>query len=103
MEEVDLITLVSYLIQKAKSEVIPIDELRRIGHIIEERHPSIIVDLDKYSIESFRIKSRGGVNIINKKIHIDKTHPMVQRLIKDYQPSERLTCLLNDFGTIFAF
>ena len=65
MKEIDSSVLISYLSQKSKSEMVSISikEIRKIGHVIEEHYPSIIVDLDKYSIESSRIKSKGCVNV----------------------------------------
>lgn len=45
MKEIDSSVLISYLAQKSKSEnvTISIQEIRKLGHDIEERHPSIIV------------------------------------------------------------
>lgn len=65
MKEIDSSVLISYLVQKSKSEIfsISIKEIRKIGHVIEEYYLSIIVDLDKYSIESFQIKSEGCVMV----------------------------------------
>lgn len=101
MKEIDSSVLISYLAQKSKSDnvIISVKEIRKIGHIIEERHPSIIVDMDKYSIESFRIKSRGRVAVHGQEIHFFKTEKAVQVLLKNNQPSGRLADLLEEiFG-----
>lgn len=101
MKEIDSSVLISYLAQKSKSEnvIISVKEIRTIGHIIEERHPSIIVDMDKYSIESFRIKSGGRVAVHGQKIHFVKTDKVVQVLLRNNQPSGRLAALLEEiFG-----
>lgn len=101
MKEIDSSVLISYLAQKSKSEnvIISVKEIRKIGHIIEERHPSIIVDMDKYSIESFRIKSGGRVAVHGQEIHFVKTDNVVQVLLRNNQPSGRLAALLEEiFG-----
>ena len=98
MKEIDSSVLISYLAQKSKSEIVTISikEIRKLGHEIEERHPSIIVDMDKYSIESFRIKSKGCVMVHNQEIHFDRTDKDVQVLLRDNQPSESLVVLLKE-------
>lgn len=101
MKEIDSSVLISYLAQKCKSEnvTISIKEIKKIGHVIEERHPSINVDMDKYSIESFRIKSGGGVAVHGQEIRFDRTNEVVQVLLKNNQPSGRLAALLEEiFG-----
>lgn len=98
MKEIDSSVLIAYLAQKSKTEsvTISIKEIRRIGHIIEERHPCITVDMDKYSIESFRIKSKGCVRVHSQEIHFDRTVGAVQVLIKNNQPSDSLIVLLDE-------
>ena len=101
MKEIDSSVLISYLAQKSKSEnvTISVKGIRKIGHVIEERHPSIIVDMDKYSIESFRIKSGGRVAVHGQEIRFVKTDKVVQVLLKNNQPSGRLAALLEEiFG-----
>ena len=98
MKEIDSSVLISYLAQKSKSEIVSISikEIRKIGHVIEEHYPSIIVDLDKYSIESFRIKSKGCVMVHNQEIYLDRSDKDVQVLLRDNQPSESLVVLLKE-------
>lgn len=81
MKEIDSSVLISYLAQKNESEnvTISIKEIRKIGHVIEERYPSMIVDMDKYSIESFRVKSKGRVKVLAN----DKFKETVKQLIYD--------------------
>lgn len=90
--------LISYLAQKSKSEdvTISIRKIRKIGHVIEERHPSIIVDMDKYSFESFRIKSRGRVVVKGQEIHFVRTDEAVRVLLQRNKPSDRLAALLEE-------
>ena len=98
MKEIDISVLISYLAQKSESEIVTISikEIRTIGHDIEERYPSIIVDMDKYSIESFRIKSKGCVMVHNQEIHFDRTDKDVQVLLMNNQPDNILTNLLDE-------
>lgn len=98
MKEIDLSVLISYLAQKSESKkvTISIRKIRRIGHVIEERHPSIIVDMDKYSIESFRIKSKGHVVVNGPEIHFERTDEVVKVLLQRNKPSDRLTALLEE-------
>ena len=98
MKEIDSSVLISYLAQKSKSEKVTISfsRIRRIGHVIEERHPSIIVDMDKYSIESFRIKSRGHVEIHGQEIRFVRTDEVIRVLLQKNQPSTRLAALLEE-------
>ena len=98
MKEIDVSVLISYLAQKRKSEnvIISIKEIRKLGHDIEERHPSIIVDMDKYSIESFRIKSKGCAKINNQEICFNKTDKDIQILLDNNQPSKTLITILDD-------
>lgn len=98
MKEIDSSVLISYLAQKSESEnvTISIKEIRQIGHVIEERHPSIIVDMDKYSIESFRIKSGGRVAVYGQEIHFVRTDKVVQVLLRNNQPSGSLADLLEE-------
>lgn len=98
MKEIDSSVLISYLAQKSKSEnvTISIKEIRTIGHVIEEHYPSVIVDMDKYSIESFRLKSKGCVKVHNQEIHFDKTEKIVQVLLNNNQPSKILADLLEE-------
>lgn len=101
MKEIDSSVLISYLAQQSKSEIVSISikEIRKIGHVIEEHYPSIIVDLDKYSIESFRIKSKGCVRVHDQEIHFDRKDKDVQVLLRNNQPPERLAVLLEElFG-----
>ena len=101
MKEIDSSVLISYLAQKNESKEVSISikEIRKIGHVIEERHPSIIVDMDKYSIESFRIKSGGRVAVHGQEIRFVKTDKVIQVLLKNNQPSGKLTDLLEEiFG-----
>ena len=101
MKEIDSSVLISYLAKKSKSDnvTISIKEIRKLGHDIEERYPSIIVDMDKYSIESFRIKSGGCVTVQGQEIQFVKTDKVVQVLLKNNQPSGRLAALLEEiFG-----
>ena len=90
--------LISYLAQKSKSEEvsISISKIRNIGHVIEEPHPSIIVDMDKYSIESFRIKSKGRVIVNGSEIRFVRTDEVVRVLLQRNQPSTRLSALLEE-------
>ena len=98
MKEIDSSVLISYLAQKSKSEdvTISIKEIRTIGHVIEEHYPSVIVDMDKYSIESFRIKSKGCVMVHNQEIHFDRTDKDVQVLLMNNPPDNILTDLLDE-------
>lgn len=98
MEEIDISVLISYLAQKSKSEniTISIKEIRELGHCIEELHPSIIVNMDKYTIESFRIKAKGCVKVNEQKIYFNKTDKDVQILLNNSQPSETLNALLEE-------
>ena len=98
MKEIDSSVLISYLAQKSKSEEvsISISKIRNIGHVIEERHPSIIVDMDKYSIESFRIKSKGRVIVNGSEIRFVRTDEVVRVLLQRDQPSTRLSALLEE-------
>ena len=98
MKEIDSSVLISYLAQKSKSEevTISIRRIRNIGHVIEERHPSIIVDMDKYSIESFRIKSKGHVVVNGQEIRFVRTDKVIRVLLQKNQPSTRLAALLEE-------
>ena len=98
MEEIDISVLISYLAQKSKSEniTISIKEIRELGYCIEELHPSIIVDMDKYTIESFRIKAKGCVKVNEHIISFNKTDKYVQALLSRNQPSEALNTLLEE-------
>lgn len=98
MKEIDSSVLISYLAQKSKLEnvTISIKEIRTIGHVIEEHYPSVIVDMDKYSIESFRIKSKGCVMVHNQEIHFDRTDKDVQVLLRNNQPSNTLAVILKE-------
>lgn len=98
MNEIDLSVLISYLAIKSKSDnvTISIQEIRNLGHDIEERHPSIIVDMDKYSIESFRIKSRGSVIVNGEEIRFVRSDKTVQVLLSNNRPSHRLVELLEE-------
>lgn len=100
MKEIDSSVLISYLAQKSDSEevTISIPKIRRIGHVIEERHPSIIIDMDKYSIESFRIKSRGRVVVNGQNIHFVRTDEIVRVLLQRNKPSDRLAALLEEIS-----
>ena len=97
MKEIDSSVLISYLAQKSESEnvTISIKEIRKIGHVIEERYPSMIVDMDKYSIESFRVKSKGRVKVLGQEIRFDRTEMVVKVLLTNNQPSGRLADLLE--------
>ena len=97
MKEIDAITLISYLSQKSKSNMASIDiqELRKLGHIVEEIPPSIIVDMDKYSVDSFRIKSKGAVIIYGQKMQFDKSNDVIRELFKKYYPSFELLEILD--------
>ena len=97
MKEIDAITLISYLSQKSKSNVVSIDikEMRKLGHIVEEIHPSIIADIDKYSVDSFRIKSKGAVFIYGQKMQFDKSNDVIRELFKKYRPSFELLEILD--------
>lgn len=98
MKEFDSSVLISYLAQKSKTDevTISIREIRKIGHVVEERYPSIIIDMDKYSIESFRIKSRGHVNLLDQKIHFVRTDETVRVLLQENRPSDMLAALLEE-------
>ena len=98
MKEIDSSVLISYLAKKSKSDnvTISIKEIRKLGHDIEERHPSIIVDMDKYSIESFRIKSRGCVMVNRQEIRFVRTNKVVEMLLKNNQPTQGLDDLLEE-------
>lgn len=98
MKEIDSSVLISYLAQKSESEnvTISIKEIRKIGHVIEERYPSMIVDMDKYSIESFRVKSKGRVKVLGQEIRFDRTEMVVKVLLTNNQPSGRLADLLEE-------
>lgn len=98
MKAIDSSVIISYLAQKSKSEnvTISIRKIRKIGHIIEERHPSIIVDMDKYSIESFRIKSRGRVVVRGQDIRFVRTDDAVRLLLQKNQPSASVVALLKE-------
>ena len=98
MKEIDSSVLISYLTQKSKSDnvIISIKQIRELGHEIEERHPSIIIDMDKYSIESFRLKSKGYVMVHNQEIHFDRTDKDVQVLLMNNHPDNILTDLLDE-------
>lgn len=100
MKEIDSSVLISYLAQKSNSDNVNISirKIRKIGHVIEERHPSIIVDMDKYSIESFRIKSRGRVVVNGQEIHFVRTDEIVQVLLQRNKPSARLAALLEEIS-----
>ena len=89
MKEIDTVTLISYLSQKSKSNLVSIDikELRKLGHTVEAGHPSVIVDMDKYSLDSFRIKSLGGVTIHDHKLQFDKSNDVIRELFEKYRPS----------------
>ena len=89
MKEIDTIALISYLSQKSKSNLVSIDikEMRKLGHTVEADHPSIIVDIDKYSLDSFRIKSKGSAIIYDHKLQFDKSNDVIRELFEKYRPS----------------
>lgn len=97
MKGIDAITIISYLSQKSKSNAVSVDikEMRKLGHIVEEIHPSIIVDMDKYSVDSFCIKSKGAVIIYGQKMQFDKTNDVIRELFKKYHPSFELLEILD--------
>lgn len=100
MNRMDISDLISYLAQKSLTDDVSLDinEIKKLGHAIEERHPSVTIDMDKYSIESFRIKSKGNVIIHNKKIEFNRTNEVVKMILKRSQPSEKLTFWLDEIN-----
>ena len=101
MKEIDSSVLIAYLAQKSTSENVSIcmNEIREIGHYLEERHPSLIIDMDKYSIESFRIKSGGHVTVHNQKISFVKTDEVVQVLLQKNKPTDMLNAWLEEISS----
>lgn len=99
MIEFDSLSLISYLSGESVTDnvVINIQEMRKLGHVIEGLKPSISIDMDKYSIDSFRIKARGSVVVYDGEICFDRTDRNVSSILRRYD-SPIFNSILNFFN-----
>lgn len=97
--EFDSLSLISYLSGKSADDnvVIGIKEMRELGRAIEELKPSISIDMDKYSIESFRIKAKGSVIVGDGEICFNRTDRNVSAILRRYD-SPIFNSILNFFN-----
>lgn len=84
--EFDSLHLISYLSRKSVNDnvVINIKEMRELGRVIESLKPSISIDMDKYSIESFCIKAKGSAIIVDGEICFNRTDRNVSDILRRY-------------------
>lgn len=65
-----------------------IKKLYNVANTIEREHPSIVVDINKFSIEAFRCRCSDAIKVSKESITIKVSNPIVQEIINRYQPSE---------------
>ena len=73
--------------KRGHKRIIKIDKLYKVANIIEQKHPSIVVDINKLSIEAFRCRCSEAIHISDKTIQVLTDHPKMKEVIKRYQPS----------------
>ena len=97
MKEYDSSVLISYLASESESDDVQINiqTMRTIGHMIEDEHPSIMFDMDKYSIESFRIKSRGSVVVTRHELKFSRVSEPVKIILQRSKPSDRMSEIIK--------
>ena len=75
--------------KKSRKRIVKIDKLYKIANVIERTHPSIIVDINKSSIEAFRCRCSDAIKVSDKTISVLIDNPKMKEVIKRYQPTEK--------------
>lgn len=90
--EIDSSELITCLIACGKTKsnirIVKIEKLYEVANIIERVHPSIVVDINKLSIEAFRCRCSEAIQVSDKTIRVSIDNPKMKEVIKKYQPSE---------------
>lgn len=86
----ELITGIITNIGKGKKQrIITIEKLYKVANIIEHAHPSIVVDINKLSIEAFRCRCSEAIQVSDKTIRVCIDHPEMIKVMNKYRPSEK--------------
>ena len=62
--------------------------LARLAKKLEAKCPSVVVDIDKYSIESFRCQCSKGIEVSSKVINLNLEVSGLDSLLRQYKPKQ---------------
>lgn len=91
--EIDSSELITCIINNIsvgdKKRTVRIEKLYKVANVIEYTHPSIVVDINKLSIEAFRCRCSEAIQVSDKTISVHINNPKMKEVIKKYRPSEK--------------
>lgn len=101
IHEIDASTIISHLVsENGKNKVvIEISKVKKLGCIIEKKHPSIVIDTDKYAFHSFKNIDAKAIKIQEARIIIDRTHSLLRKRIERMAPSAEVKSLITEAET----
>lgn len=89
IHEINASAIIALLIKKSEKErvTIEINNVVSIGCEVEQKHPSVFVDTDRYSFQSFASISKNAIKVSGGKIIIDKTDDFLSRRLERMIPA----------------
>ena len=97
--EIELSEIVSQLLSKSGKPYVRFENsyIRRIGDLIEQKDSSCRVSLNDCSYFTFQSRNPRRIIIDDDSISIRGLNtPMMQALIKQYQPNQHVAKIIND-------
>ena len=95
IHEIDSSELIASLVEykKAKRQLqskyaFDFSLLADLARKLEEKCPSIIVDMDRFSIESFRCQCSRGIEVSSSQIILDLQIPNMDSLLRQCKPEK---------------
>lgn len=89
VHEISATEIIALLIEKSKQErvTIKIKNVISIGCKVEDKHPSVFVDTDRYSFHSFASICKDSITMTKKEIVIDKTNTVLHNKLERLLPT----------------
>lgn len=90
VHEINASEIIALLVKRSvdKKVKIKINSVVSIGCKVEQKHPSVIVDTDKYSFHSFASINKKAIKIDGTVIVVDKTDKMLNYRLERMLPTE---------------
>lgn len=98
IHEINASAIIAYLATQSKDRKVKISVKRvvEIGCSIEMKHPSILVDTDRYAFHSFVSVSTKAISVRESEIVIDKSNHLLKSRLYRMLPSEAICKYIDE-------
>ena len=98
ISEIDASAIIAHLVTKSKENVVVIKRERviEIGGMIEQRHPSVVIDTDRYAFHAFQRFCNDDILNPGSNIVVNKNDSFIQKRLQRILPSLKVRNYIDD-------